>query len=172
MWKPLALVVACCALVGTPYALAQTQGNPDTPNATASTPCTPLKQIYALKHWREAHPTKGKNPCRSTDTEKLKARFFEYRHYRRIAPFHGPNGHGSPGPADGRWWAIPWHIVCGESGGNFRVNADGAYQIIPGTWASAGGTRYAPTAGAASPMEQHIIAHELWGHTAWYGDCG
>jgi Transglycosylase-like domain len=173
MRKSLALVAACCALAGTQVALADGGSNPTpvpaSPPATVS--CTPLKTIYAPKNWRDPHPTQGENPCLSSDAGKLKARFFQYRTYRLVAPFHGPNGHGRPSPSDGRWWAIPWHIVCGESGGNFWVNADGAYQIIPSTWSSAGGTKYAATAGGATPLEQHIIAHKLWGTTPWYGDC-
>lgn len=101
---------------------------------------------------------------------QARSQFKDYRLYRRIAPYPGP-GSGPLSPSDGRWWAIPWYIVCGESGGNFRVNADGAYQIIPSTWHAFGGGRFAGSAGYASPLEQHIIASRAWGNTPWYGAC-
>lgn len=100
-----------------------------------------------------------------------KRTFAKYQLYRQIAPYRSVIGDGPPRPGDHRYYAIPWYIVCGESGGDFRVNADGAYQIIPGTWAAYGGTQFAPTAGAATPLQQHIVASRAWGNTPWYGAC-
>lgn len=66
-------------------------------------------------------------------------------------------------------WAIPEAIVMCESHGNFRaVNTSnparpaGAYQIITDTWLAHGGGEYAPTADAAAPLEQHIVASRIW----------
>lgn len=107
---------------------------------------------------------------------QARERLGQYRTYRLNAPYSTAAagydvGHGPRGPADLRYVAIDPDVVCGESGFDFYVNADGLYQIIPSTWASAGGLAYAPTAGAATPLAQHIIAHRLWGTTAWYGLC-
>ncbi len=69
-------------------------------------------------------------------------------------------------------YSIPTYIVICESGGNYSaVNASsgagGAYQILPSTWASYGGTG-APQDG--SKAEQDRIAAEIWadsGGGAW-----
>jgi septal ring factor EnvC (AmiA/AmiB activator) len=66
------------------------------------------------------------------------------------------------GPSGG--WAIPYPIVLCESGGqNLPPNSAGAsgyYQIIPSTWAGAGGT--GPAAYLAPKSEQDAIAAKLW----------
>jgi hypothetical protein len=69
-------------------------------------------------------------------------------------------------------WAIPQSIVMCESGGNFgAVNgssgAGGAYQILPSTWRSYGGSGLPHQ---AAPGEQHRIASQIWrdsGSSAW-----
>lgn len=133
MWKPLALVVACCAMASTPFALAQTQGNPDTPQATASAPCTPLKSIYSEKRWREAHPMRGETPCLSgsrrdaTAARRTKEHFFLYRHYRQITPYRCLRGREGT-------FAIPCYIIECESHFNWwAMNPSGAsyiYQLL------------------------------------------
>lgn len=179
MRKTVLAILATCALG---FAVpAQVEGEGDaTPQAAPQTalpippPCTPAKRIYSLKHWRRAHPARSADVCPSKTIDKQRDRFFEYRRYRQVAPYRSTWGAGPRSPADGRYYAIPWPVVCGESRGDFHVNDDGAYQIIPSTWASYGGGRFAPTAGAATPLEQHIIAHRAWGHEPWYGyatDC-
>jgi hypothetical protein len=66
------------------------------------------------------------------------------------------------GPSGG--WAIPYPIVLCESGGqNLPPNSAGAsgyYQIIPSTWAGAGGS--GPAAYLAPKSEQDAIASKLW----------
>lgn len=143
--------------------------------------------VWNLDRWRRAKPkpatlhakrvrlgcavSVSHRHAMSRQWRRARKRFGIYRLYRQVATHPGPCNGGPRGPADGCWWSIPWQIVCGESGGNFFVNADGAYQIIPSTWAGAGGLRFAPTAGQATPLQQHIIAARLWGTTPWYGLC-
>lgn len=132
----------------------------------------PSKAALAKKRHRfECAPSAAHRGAMLQRWKRERRQLSAYRAYRLITPFDGPCNGSPPGPADGCHWAIPWSIVCGESGGDFYVNADGAYQIIPSTWASAGGLAYASTAGGATPMAQHIIAHRLWGTTPWYGLC-
>lgn len=50
-------------------------------------------------------------------------------------------------------------IIDSNSGGN---EASGLFQIAKGTWASNGGTRFAPTAGEASPEQQAQIAAKIF----------
>ena len=103
-----------------------------------------------------------------------------------MATYPGP-GSGPPSPADGRWWAIPWPIVCGESGGNFHVNADGGYQVIPSTWRAHTPSHkqerrlerryhvhlhFGSTGGSSAPLEQHVVAHiARQAGEPWYGLC-
>lgn len=50
-------------------------------------------------------------------------------------------------------------VVDANSGGN---EASGLFQIAKGTWAGAGGTKYAPTAGQATPQQQAEIAAAIF----------
>jgi Transglycosylase-like domain len=69
-------------------------------------------------------------------------------------------------------YSIPASIVMCESGGNYRAvnpstGAGGAYQILPSTWASYGGTGLPQD---ASPAEQDAIAAKIYatdGRGAW-----
>lgn len=51
-----------------------------------------------------------------------------------------------------------------ETGGKFHWFEDGYFdgglQFLPSTWRLAGGTRYAPTANLATPIQQMTIAEE------------
>lgn len=78
---------------------------------------------------------------------------------------------------DGTWtstdpeWA---KLIQRESGGDFKVvqgvqdansggnEASGGFQIAKGTWAAYGGTKYAPTAGEATPEQQAEIAAAIF----------
>lgn len=78
------------------------------------------------------------------------------------------------GPLDGIYFAIPTYIVACETRGysgyerfkavnpNNPARPAGAYQIITSTWLAFGGGRFAPTADAATPHEQHTIARRIW----------
>lgn len=63
---------------------------------------------------------------------------------------------------DGRIHIVPntarWHIEGLHSGG---------LQFAYDTWRRAGGTRFAPTAGAATPMQQVEIAKAWLARTSW-----
>ncbi len=76
------------------------------------------------------------------------------------------SGPSALGPSGG--WAIPYAIVLCESGGqNLPPNSAGAsgyYQIIPGTWATFGGT--GPAAYLASKAEQDAVATRIWNNGA------
>jgi septal ring factor EnvC (AmiA/AmiB activator) len=69
-------------------------------------------------------------------------------------------------------YSIPTYIVMCESGGNYRAlnpssGAGGAYQIIPSTWRSYGGSGLPHQ---ASKAEQDRIAAKIWadvGASAW-----
>ncbi|NMO00834.1 hypothetical protein HH308_06355 [Gordonia sp. TBRC 11910] len=63
-------------------------------------------------------------------------------------------------------------IQDANSGGN---EASGLFQIAKGTWASHGGTKYAPTAGAATPQQQAEIAAKIFnqsGGSPWGSGAG
>ncbi len=181
MFKPLALAAACLALTATSLSLASESADTSEaqipqPNslpveATPEPTCTPAAELLRLSLWRTRRPLAGRVICplQPEHLDRLRTRFHRYALYRRVATFPGP-GSGPKSPSDGRWWAIPWYIVCGESRGQFHI-PDGAYQIIPSTWQAAGGLKYAANAGDATANEQHQVAHDLWGHTAWYGSC-
>jgi hypothetical protein len=146
-------------------------------------------RVYDERRWRRgvgdrsqlrdlksrAHSAGALRRMRSVQREQAQ-QFRDYRLYRHVARHKAPPGVGSGPlrPGDKRWWAIPTYIICGESG--FRWHPwpnpqDGGYQIIVSTWLNAGGGRFAPTAGSATPLQQHVIAHKLWGTTPWYGAC-
>lgn len=113
MWKPLALV-ACCAVVGVPVALAD-ESNPTLAASVApsSPSCTPMKDLYSHRRWREPHPLRGRSPCRNPNAGKLKKAFFLYRHYRRVATYRGFN-EGDPWL---EWLSVPAYIVSCETNG-------------------------------------------------------
>lgn len=198
--KRLALAaVAVVALAGSLTATAAQTTTPRHGSAIKAPPPRPGPECMAssfgdfaswafrLDRWPHPHPSaaalrkkRHRFDCAPSATHRgtmvkrwvdARERLRVYAEYRTIAPYAGNCNGSPPGPADGCYWAIPWYIVCGESGGDFYVNLDGAYQIIPSTWASAGGLAYAPTAGQATPMAQHVIAAKLWPGTAWYGAC-
>lgn len=191
----LALVCAC-VLASTPALADDGQITPvpeSTPTTPAAPACTPAKQVYSLKHWHRAHPARGWHVCPTSrrSIEKLREAFGEYRLYRAVATFRGPIGHGPRSPADQRYWAIPWCVVAGESGGSWWPPpnaADRAYQIIPGTFRAYTPARsaeralerryrvrlsFGASAASSSELENHIVARAGYlGGTAWYGGCG
>jgi hypothetical protein len=77
------------------------------------------------------------------------------------APANPPAGTLSP---RGSLPACTW---APESGGNYhgpnnpKTGASGKYQIIPSTWASYGGTKYASQARDATPAQQDEIAAKI-----------
>ena len=151
------------------FVTATAMTNADTPQ-TAKDCKAAAQHVYALKGWQSKPDTSLLDSC-NVPTRTLKKKFYEYKKYREVAPYRSGIGGGPKSPADHRYYAIPWNIVCGESGGNFYVNDDGAYQIIPSTWIAFGGGRFSSVAGDATPLEQHIIADNAWGKTPWYGNC-
>jgi hypothetical protein len=99
--------------------------------------------------------------CQHSSAATKNARRLNRRLRQRWQTRKAATPHGS--------WAIPQYVVMCESGGNFKaVNTSnpnrpaGAYQIITSTWLAYGGGRFAPTADAATPREQHIIAGRIW----------
>ena len=85
------------------------------------------------------------------------------------APAH-PVARSTAGSSGG--YVIPSYIVKCESGGNWHAvnpssGAGGAYQIMPSTWQSYGGTGLPQN---ASPAQQSAIASKIWataGPGAW-----
>lgn len=80
--------------------------------------------------------------------------------------------------ADGTWGSTDpeWDkLIKRESGGNASIvqgikdsnsggnEASGLFQIAKGTWASNGGTAFAPTAGEATPEQQALVAAKIFG---------
>lgn len=148
MWKPtLALVLACCVLAVTPFALADEGQSSPTP---ATDSCTPLRAIYSEHRWREAHPMRGENPCRSGNRKKLKAHFFLYRHYRQITPYRCLRGREGT-------FAIPCYIIACESHFNWWArNPSGAlwiYQLLG--WGAPAPVNF------RARVRNHEIAHSL-----------
>lgn len=76
---------------------------------------------------------------------------------------------------EGLWaWALEparWCVHIHESADWYYLGAhDGGYQYLASTWLGAGGGRYAPRAGLASPAEQIRVTRRytgLWGWSAW-----
>lgn len=82
-------------------------------------------------------------------------------------PYAGPGG---------TRWAIPYYIASCESGGggmpDYHVGFAGAYGVLTSTWQQWGGPALSgsSTAGAAKPIYQDIIAHQVWvdvGPSGW-----
>jgi transglycosylase-like protein len=164
------------------------KSTPIPPRCTAQAFESFSERVWRLDRWRRGKPRpkalqarRRRLSCaRDAHRRAMKrtwardrVRYGRYRVYRQVAPYPGP-GSGPPSPADRRWWSVPWYVVCGESGGDFTINTDGAYQIIPSTWAAYGGLEFAPYPAAATPLEQHIVAariREGAGLGAWYGAC-
>lgn len=190
MRKFLAVVVSTTLLSVSGYAVAETVPTAPTNTCTTGDQAVAraiLDSSYAHKRWQHRHPLGNESRAKldalsaclapsdrheiKKAQDKAKESFFEYRKFRLVAPHYC--GFGGPSPAPG-YFAIDCNVVCGESRGDWHVNADGAYQIIPSTWRGAGGGRFSSTAGGATPLEQSVIAHKLEGKTPWYGyatDC-
>ena len=111
---------------------------------------------------------------RSTDTlHRMLApppRVIHYAHYSSTTARSAPvSSSGASG------YSIPSYIVRCESGGNWNAvnpssGAGGAYQILPSTWSSYGGSG---SPSSASPAEQSRIAAKIYaasGASAW--SCG
>jgi resuscitation-promoting factor RpfA len=75
-------------------------------------------------------------------------------------------GHASAAP-DSDWDRL---AQC-ESGGNWGINTgngfQGGLQFSPGTWASHGGTDYAPSANQASREQQITVAEKVLASQGW-----
>lgn len=127
MMKMLALVAACCVLVGIQTALADGEGNSSTavlqpaPPQQVAVPapetCTPLRVLYARDNWRDAHPLRGELPCDAprARARKLREGFYLYRRYRQVAPYRG----FSEGDLWLKWLAVPSYIVACETRGYY-----------------------------------------------------
>lgn len=137
-----------------------------------------IKQGYAKKRYKERHPLGEKtrselelhiscsdHPDQLRDLrEREKRDFFDWREYRKYTPYRGFSGEGPYL----RWLAIPRFVVACETNGyrgrgrfTVRGGGDGAYQIQPPTWARWGGSKFAPTANLATPLEQAIVARRI-----------
>jgi hypothetical protein len=75
-------------------------------------------------------------------------------------------GHAAAAP-DSDWDRL---AQC-ESGGNWGINTgngfQGGLQFSPGTWASQGGTEYAPSANQASREQQISVAEKVLASQGW-----
>lgn len=64
-----------------------------------------------------------------------------------------------------------WHRLAQcESGGNWSYQGprySGGLQFTYATWRMAGGTKYAPTAGEATPAQQIAVAKSWLAKTSW-----
>lgn len=154
MRKALALVVACCAMAVTPFALAQTQGSSTTPPVSSSS-CTPIKQVYSEKRWQEPKPARGENVCpvaRKAGAHNTVEHFYLYRHYREITPYRCQSG--SRGT-----WAIPCSIISCESGFSWMAanpsGAVGPYQLLG--W----GATY-PARSFRDKLQNHVLAAQVY----------
>lgn len=142
----LALVCAACVLALTPFALAD-EGN--TTAVPAAPACTPIKSVYAEKHWREAKPARGVDVCpahRKAGGQNTVRHFYEYRHYRQIATVKCLPGREG-------WFVKPCYVIQCESQFNWWAeNPSGAkwiYQLLG--W------------GAPAPTSFHnrLVNHEI-----------
>lgn len=95
-----------------------------------------------------------------------------------VEPQQQPSGVQSPGTTGtyAGGYTIPTEIVMCESGGNPQaVNPSnpnrpaGLYQIITSTWLANGGGEFAPTADAATPEQQGIVAARIYNGGAGRG---
>lgn len=164
MLRSLALV-ACCAVVATPFALADEGNSSDAPTPTTER-CTPAKQLLARHRWRERHPLAGHEICRGAPITKLKREFFTYRAYRQIAHVRGFH-EGDPYL---EWLPrIPRYVVACETRGSYgegrwharnASGASGPAQLMP---------EWHPPAihDNQDKLRYWRIVHGLWGHTSW-----
>lgn len=128
--KKIVALVACCATVATPIALAD-EGNPTAatqPSATES--CTALKAVYAERRWRESKPARGESICPVRDhagARRTVEHFYDYRAYRQITPYRCLRGREGT-------YAIPCSIISCESGYSWAAanpsGAVGPYQLL------------------------------------------
>lgn len=161
MWKMLALVACCGAVIAVPVALAsegdstpQPEALPPSPtNSLPEPPCSnrsELKRIYALRKWDQtARPMAGKDPaCRGLDRfqEKLKLGFQRWRTYRlAVSVGPAPAGGFDGCSGGGRWLrytSIPGEVVFRESGCSWTAynpsGACGPYQLLGWTSCATG----------------------------------
>lgn len=124
-----AIAAVAPLLVGAAIVLASTgaTAQEEAPAPPPPPACTPIKQVFSEKRWREAHPARGFIVCPSPNARKIIAHFRLYRRYRQIAPYRclrGPEG----------YFAIPCSIIACESGFNWwAMNPSGAsyiYQLL------------------------------------------
>lgn len=117
MWRQALALVACCAVVGSPIALADAGNSTPTPTieAQAPPPCAgraELRRAFAHSRWRRgpaAHPP----PCSHAQEARLRASFRTYRAYRRLAHYRGFR----EGDEYLAWLPIPAYIVACETRG-------------------------------------------------------
>lgn len=101
------------------------------PSIPVSPPCTPLKQIYAERNWRDAKPIDGRIVCpvsRRANAKKTVQHFYLYRRYRLISPFRYGGGDKWL-----KWTPIPGAVVGCEGGtwnSHNRSGADGPAQLL------------------------------------------
>lgn len=133
MKKVLALVACCTVLASTPFALAQTQGNPTPQPQSDPQPiaqpasCTPLKSLLNWHNWRERNPARGVNVCQAPNEKRLWTWWRLYRRYREVTPYRCQSGkYGT--------WAIPCAIISCESHYSWSAynpsGARGPYQML------------------------------------------
>jgi hypothetical protein len=167
-------VAVICILAGT---LTATAVSEDT-NHNSSQPCkVEAFDIFAGKVWDQARWRRGAPPksIRRLQREKLKCQplharkrmqdfWREVKHdYNITRRSHLWAAHVKPfvGP-DGRHWAIPWHYVNCESGGDYYIGYAGAYGLTAPAWNGYGGLEFGAVAAEASPREQDTVAHRDW----------
>ncbi|WP_424709786.1 transglycosylase family protein [Kitasatospora acidiphila] len=88
-----------------------------------------------------------------------------------------PEPAGKPGPAGAGADAIWDRLATCESGGDWRAATGNGYfgglQILPGTWRTAGGLRYASRPDLATRQQQIEVAEEIRARQGWraWGGC-